>query len=178
MFRIYANESFSKRMLGSGIACPLVAAACGIGCSAMSGPLNGRMAIVLAGAVIGASALVALLATYYWKVTVFMLVKAVRNGLAAVWNWIIAVDFSGFLGPVLALIVCILMFFVCLAVAVGPYLAIPFGSIYLASIITGVQMPEELKVIAYILFVLVNVACVGFFHFYLPVHALRETAAL
>ena len=177
MFKMYAKESFSKRMLGSGIACPLVAIGAGAGLSAMSGPINWNSAFIMAGLLLGVSAVIAFLATYYWKVTAYMLVTAARSCLAAIWNWFAGISFAGFFAPVIACFFCMLAFLFCVAVAVGPYLGIPLGYLYLVSQAGKTALSKEAEALIYILVIVLNMGCVGFFHFFLPIRALRREYA-
>ena len=176
MLKLYASDSFCKRMLISGI----IGSMLSIAASFLMGRLVPENRII--DTIISSSiqmmfyCLMVFFATYYWKTSVKMLVKCGRYLIYGIVDFFDAITLTVFGLMVFPVRLALIMLGVvgCVAVAFGPYMMILLCGYYLESLVLPNEILAGGMTIALILSI-VNVAWVMFFHFIMPIKSLRYT---
>ena len=172
MSRIYASDSFCKRMIAGGVLGPILAVAAAYLIAGKS-PAPVRDVSLLSVLMLAFFAMTVVAATYYWRVTLYMITQGIVWCVRTVITFFENLSYAalGIIVLPFGLIFSALMILVCLVIAVGPYVLIPLGGLWLETL----AFSGDNSVLQFFLFGgigLANLAWIVFLHFVLPIRSL------
>lgn len=179
MKKVFATKGFSIRMLVSGIIAVVVAVILAwLSNKWLLDSIDGAKRVLqlafVAGVIVSPIALAALFSTFYWPVTVHMIVQGCGWALSTITDFLNALSLAtaGIVLFPFGVLLGLAMILVCIIIAVGPYLAIPMGILYLLTHYTPSQ--GTIAVIIYGSFIVVGTAYLVIFHFIIPIRNLQK----
>lgn len=132
--------------------------------------------VMMSGVMVFSMAVTALFSTFYWKVTVYMIVNGCGWAIRIITDYLMALSLalSGIIFVPLSIIVGAAILVVCIVLAIGPYIAIPMGFMYLIAH----YVPSEgvMTCVIYGFIMLAGIAYVVIVHFIIPINNLRRIA--